>query len=114
MSFLGRLAKGEEGGGGRGAVSSYNTIIGHFGPRVVPVNVGDRRRGRGVGRWGGGGTSIGRSDLARFLLFSKSDTFLPIRFIFRSSIPKNRQLRLRTSLPTAKFSFSKNYRDIKK
>ena len=41
-----------------------------------------------------------------FLLFSKSDRFLPITYIFRSSIPKNQQLRPCPRVTrAAKFSF---------
>ena len=44
-----------------------------------------------------------------FLHFSKSNTFLPIRYIFRSSIPKNRQLQpyTRASYALQSFHFQK-------
>ena len=57
--------------------------------------------------------TLGWSDLALFWIF-ETFTLLSIRFIFRSSIPKNGQFRPRGRIAhAAKFSFSKNHRDLK-
>ena len=49
------------------------------------------------------GSSSRMEWISTFLLFSKSDTFLPIRFTFVSYIPKNQQLRQHAQVKTKYF-----------
>ena len=60
--------------------------------------------------------TVGWSVLALFWLFSKTVTMLPIWYIFTSPIPKIGEFgrACAACANAAKFSFSKNYRDLQK
>ena len=66
-------------------------------------------------RYLGHGVAVGWRDFPLFAM-AKSDTLLPIRSNFMSSIPKHRQIwpcAVFTRVSVAKFSFFLNHRDLK-
>ena len=84
-----------------GKTYSRTWTTGSFAKKKTQLAWNDKR-----GRWDCA-CAVGWSDLELFVIF-ETYTLLSIRYIFRSSIPKVGKFR-----STAKFSFSKNHRDLK-